>query len=190
MAWKRKNIRQEVEGLLVALERQAREAMDLAGRAQRDMGDDRFASFLDFRRKVEEVRALAALTEDRLKGLTGEKLADLRAEFERMDLLLTTLLVKATRNYFGTMRDDQVLPIGARELFEPELRNVEETRAKLAQPRFEGKVPAATIVDLEETSAMIRKIISRVPSLPDFSDTPSTPKPVRRLRTLGRPIRT
>ncbi|HYH39578.1 MAG TPA: hypothetical protein VD860_15240 [Azospirillum sp.] len=190
MVWRARNIRQEVEGLLLALERQAREAVGLAERAQRDMGDDRFASYGDFRHKVEEVRALVALTEDRLRGYVGEKLDDLRVEFERLDLLLTIMLVKATRNYFATMKDDQVLPIGARELFEPELRQIQETRAKLAQPRFEGQVPDTVLADLEETSGVIGRIIARTPSLPDFSDAPAAPKPVRRLRTLGRPIRT
>ncbi len=190
MVWRGKNIRKEVEGLLLALERQAREAVGLAERAQRDMGEDRFASYGDFRRKVEEVRALLALTEERLRAFAGEKLDDLRAEFERLDLLLTLMLVKAMRNYFATMKDDQVLPIGARELFEPELRAIEETRAKLAQPRFAGQVPESVVNDLDETAAAIRRITARMPSLPDFSDTPSAPKPVRRLRTLGRPIRT
>jgi len=189
MVWRGKNVRQEVEGLLLALERQAREAVGLAERAQRDMGDDRFASFGDFRRKVEEVRALVALTEDRLRAYVGEKLDDLRAEFERLDLLLTIMLVKATRNYFATMKDDQVLPIGARELFEPELRNAEETRAKLAQPRFAGQVPESALADLDEITALISRIVARAPSLPDFSDAPAAPKPVRRLPTLGRPIR-
>lgn len=190
MVWRGKNVRQEVEGLLLALERMAREAVGLAERAQRDMDDDRFASYGDFRGKVEEVRALVALTEERLGGYVGEKLDDLRTEFERLDLLLTIMLVKATRNYFGTMRDDQVLPIGARELFEPELRQIEETRAKLGQPRFQGQVPESVLTDLEETAGMIRKIVTRAPSLPDFSNSPAAPKPMRRLRTLGRPIRT
>ena len=190
MVWARNNIRQEVEGLLIALERQAREAVGLAERAQRDMNSDRFASFGDFRHKVEEVRALVALTEERLRDFAGEKLDDLQIQFERLDLLLTLMLVKATHSYFTTMRDDQVLPMGARELFEPELRNIEETRTKLAQPRFAGQVPDTVVGELDETAAMIRKIITRVPSLPDFSDSPVAPKPVRRLRTLGRAIRT
>jgi len=190
MVWRRDYGREEVEGLLSAIERQATDAVALAERAQRDMDDDRFASFLDFRRKVEEVRALVALTEERLKGVGDSKMTDLRSEFERMDLLLIGLLAKATRSYFASMRDDQVLPIGARELFEPELKIIDEMRAKLDRPQYAGKVPATVVEDLESTSAMIRKVIGRVPSLPDFSDAPSLPKPVKRLRNLGRPIRT
>lgn len=189
MAWGRDKGREEVKGLLAALERQATEASQLAERAQRDMGDDRFASFLDFRRKVEEIRALFALTEERLQGVDESRLTDLRAEFERMDLLLTRMLVRAMRNYFSGMRQDQVLPIGARELFEPELRSIDQTRARLLSPRYTDRVPPEVLDDLDATADLIRKTIARAPSLPDFSDSPSPPKPTRRLRTLGRPIR-
>ncbi|HEY0838123.1 MAG TPA: hypothetical protein VGE72_29695 [Azospirillum sp.] len=190
MVWRRDYSRKEVEELLAALERQARDAMALADRATRDMDDDRFASFLDFRRKVEEVRALVALTEERLTSLTDSKLDDLRAEFERMDVLLSSVLIKATRNYFLGMRDDQVLPIGAREMFEPELRIISEMRSKLTRPQFAGKVAQSTLDELDETADMVRKVMARAPSLPDFSDSPSPPKRLKRLSSLGRPIRT
>ncbi len=189
MVWRRSYSRDEVRELLSAIERQAIEAAKLAERAQRDMGDDRFAPFLDFRKKVEEVRALLALTEERLKGVEDAKLSDLRGEFERMDLLLMGMLAKATRSYFASMRDDQVLPIGARELFEPELRVIEQTRERLGRPQYEGRVPVSLLEDLMITGEIIRKTISRAPSLPDFSDSPSPSRPVKRLRTLGRPIR-
>jgi hypothetical protein len=189
MVWGRSYSREEVRELLLAIERQAIDAARLAEKAQRDIGDDRFASFLDFRKKVEEIRALFALTEDRLQGLDDGKLSDLRNEFERMDLLLMGMLAKATRSYFATMRDDQVLPIGARELFEPELKVIEQTRQRLSHPRYEGRVSPDVMEDLEATAVMIRKTITRAPSLPDFSDSPSAPRAVKRLRTLGRPIR-
>lgn len=190
MVWRDRNVREEIEELLSALERQAREAVALAEKAQREVDEHRFASYGVFRSKVEEVRALVALTEERLSGYTGGKLDDLRVEFERLDLLLTIMLVKATHNYFATMKEDQVLPLGAREMFEPELRSIEETRAKLSQPRFAGQVPESIMGELDATAGMIHRIILRAPGLPDFSDAPSTPKPRRRLRTLGRPIRT
>lgn len=189
MVWRRSYSREEVRELLSAIERQATDAVRLAERAQRDINDDRFASFLDFRKKVEEVRALIALTEERLKGADDTKLNDLRTEFERMDLLLTGMLAKATRSYFESMRQDQVLPIGARELFEPELRVIDQTRARLSRPQYEGRVPPSVLEDLTATTDLIRRTITRAPSLPDFSDAPSPPKPVKRLRTLGRPIR-
>ncbi|MCW2243172.1 hypothetical protein [Azospirillum canadense] len=190
MVWRRDYSRKEVEELLAAIERQATDAVAFGERAQRDISEDRFSSFLTFRKKVEEVRALAALTEERLMGGGGTKLTDLQVEFERIDLLLTGLLARSTRNYFANLRDDQALPMGARELFEPELKIVDEMRAKLERPQYAGKVSTTVVEDLEATAAMIRKVINRAPSLPDFSDAPSLPKPTKRLSNLGRPIRT
>ncbi|AIB13569.1 hypothetical protein ABAZ39_16655 (plasmid) [Azospirillum argentinense] len=189
MVWGQDSGRRAIEELLTAIEQQTGEAIALGARAQRDIQEDRFSSFLGFRRKVEEVRALVALTEERLTTVNTAKLADLRTEFERIDLLLTGLLARATRNYFERMRDDQALPIGARELFEPELKIIEEMRTKLDRPHYAGRVSATVIEDLEATGVMIRKVISRAPSLPDFSDSPTPPKPTKRLSNLGRPIR-
>lgn len=189
MVWRRSYSRGEFRELLSAVERQAAEAMGLADRAQRDIGKDCFASFLDFRKKIEEIRALLTLTEERLKGADDPRLSDLRGEFERMDLVLMGMMARTTRGYFGSMRDDQALPIGARELFEPELRVIEQTRERLCRPHYEGRVSASVLEDLTATAEMIRRTIARAPSLPDFSDSPSPAKPVKRLRTLGRPIR-
>ena len=63
-------------------------------------------------------------------------------------------------------------------------------RVKLERPHYAGRVSNTVIEDLEATSAMLRKVLSRAPSLPDFSDSPTPPKPTKRLMNLGRPIRT
>lgn len=188
MVWKGDVDRDQVQGLLAALDRQARDALALGEKAQRDVGGDRFASYLDFRRKVEEVRSLAALTEDRLTEGDDPKVADLHAEFERMDLVLTRLLVKATRNYFASVREDQALPMGAREMFEPEQRAIAGLRVKLAEPRYAEKLPASVHEDLAETEAAIGRIMARTFALPDFSDAPSPPRRMRPQQSFGRPV--
>ncbi|MGF7177128.1 hypothetical protein [Azospirillum doebereinerae] len=189
MVWRRTHSREGIRDLLSAVEQQAAKALRLAERAQRDIGRGRFASFLDFRKQVEEVRALLTLTEGRVKDVEDSKQSDLRAEFERMDLFLMGVMAKTTRRCFAVLRDDQALPIGARELFEPELRVIEQTRDRLNRPHYEGRVPPEVLEDLAATAELIRRIIARAPSLPDFSDSPSAPKPVKRLRTLSRAIR-
>ncbi|MCW2246315.1 hypothetical protein M2352_001906 [Azospirillum fermentarium] len=181
--------REDAKALLNAIERQAREAMQLSVRAQRDMKDNRFASFLDFRKKVEEVRSLVALTEERFNSMPTARIDDLRVEFERMDILLTRVLIRSMHTYFLSMPEDQLLPIGARELFEPELRNIDEVREKLSRPQFAEKVEPEVLEQLEETAVRIRKVCQRVPALPDFSDSPTPPKPMRRLRNMTTTVR-
>lgn len=181
--------REDAKALLNAIERQAREAMQLSARAQRDMKDNRFASFLDFRKKVEEVRALVALTEERFNSMSAVRIDDLRVEFERMDILLTRVLIQSMHTYFLSMPEGQLLPIGARELFEPELRNIDEVREKLSRPSFAEKVEPELLVQLDETAVRIRKVCQRAPALPDFSDSPTPPKPMRRLRNMTTTVR-
>lgn len=189
MIWRRSYSREEVKELLGSIEHQARLAIEAGERAQREMSADRFATYLDFRRKVEELRAVTALTEERLSGIENDKLRDLKVEFERMDLAMSGLLIRTMRNYFSSIRDDQVLPIGARELFEPELGVLEELRAKLTRPQYEEQISARAVTDIDETMALVRKVMDRAPSLPDFSDTPSPSRPVKRLAQLSRPVR-
>jgi hypothetical protein len=189
MVWRRSYSREEVKELLASIDERARDAIAAGERAQREMAADRFSTYLDFRKKVEELRAVTALTEERLSGLEDATLRDLKVEFERLDLVMSGMIVRTMKNYFGSIREDQVLPLGARELFEPELSVLEELRAKLTRPQYEGQTPGSSVSDIEDTMAIIKKLVARAPSLPDFSDAPSPSRPVKRLSQLTRPIR-
>lgn len=189
MVWRRTYSREEIKELLASVEELARDAVSRGEQALREMSSDRFSTYLDFRRKVEELRAVTALTEERLSGLEEETMNELKAEFERMDIVLSSLVIKTMRNYFGSIRDDQVLPLGAADLFTPELGVLEELRTRLTRPNFAHRVPGRVILDIDQTAALVRKITARAPSLPDFSDAPSPTRPVKRLAQLGRPLR-
>jgi hypothetical protein len=189
MVWRRSYSREEVKELLASIDLRAREAVAAGERAQREMAVDRFSTYLDFRRKVEELRAVTALTEERLSGLEDAALRDLKMEFELLDVVMSGMIVRTMKNYFGSIREDQVLPLGARELFEPELGVLEELRAKLTRPQYEGQTSGTSVSDIEDTITVLKKLIARAPSLPDFSDAPSPSRPVKRLSQLTRPIR-
>lgn len=189
MVWRRSYSRDEVKELLASIEDLARKAIEAGERAQREMAADRFSTYLDFRRKVEELRAVTALTEERLSGLDENMVRDLKTEFERLDLLMSGLVIRTMKNYFGSIRDDQVLPIGARELFEPELAVLDEMRAKFTRPQFAEQMLESAVADIDATEAMVKKLTARAPSLPDFSDSPSPSRPTKRLAQLGRPLR-
>lgn len=189
MVWRRTYTRDEVKELLASVEQLAREAVQHGERAQQEMSTDRFATYLDFRRKVEELRAVTALTEERLSSFDEGTMNELKTEFERMDLVLSGMVIRTMRNYFSSIRDDQVLPLGASDLFAPEIGVLDELRSKLTRPQFAGKVPVTVIEDIDAAHGLIRKVIARSPSLPDFTDGPSPSRPVKRLAQLGRPIR-
>ena len=139
--------------------------------------------------QVEELRAVTALTEERLAGQDDTVARDLKIEFERLDLVMSGLVIRTMKNYFSSVREDQVLPLGARELFEPELGVLEELRAKMTRPHYEGQTPLNAVADIDETMALVKKLTARAPSLPDFSDAPSPSRPVKRLAQLTKPMR-
>ena len=97
---KRTYTRAEVKELLVALERQCREAMVLAKTAESEASKHSFGAYRAFRDKVGEFQALVILIEGRLRNVAGARVDDLRGEFERLDALMLSVLVKASMRFF------------------------------------------------------------------------------------------
>lgn len=160
--------RKEVEGLLTALERQAREAAALAKQAQSDAARQSFTSYRLFRDKVGEFKALCILIEARLRNIEDVRVDDLRQEFDRLDTLLMAVLVKASMRFFFVLSANTVLPLGAREIFISELRSLYEAHEKLRRPEYEGKLGSQIMGDLETAEAILEEIIHKAPGLLRF----------------------
>lgn len=175
--------RSHVRELFAALERGARQAVALGEAARLDVGENRFSSYLQFRRQFEEAWALAALTEKKLATSDDPRLPELRSELDRLDMVLSVEMVRVTHDYFLRIGSLEALPLGAHDLFEPELRVMEELRARLTAS---GRgVPAELLGELEAALGLIRSLLDRTPALADFTDSPSLPRPLRPLRILG-----
>ncbi|WP_404326450.1 hypothetical protein [Aerophototrophica crusticola] len=93
---KRTYTRKEVQDLLNALERQARDALRLAKLAEDEAAKDSFQAYNDFRAKVGEFKALCILIEGRLKNLEAVRADDLQEEYARLDTMMLGVLVRAS----------------------------------------------------------------------------------------------
>jgi transposase len=174
MAWRKKDTglgRREIATMLAALEKQAREASYLAEKAHAHASRDSYASYFQFRAKVDEFQALIALIEERLTRMEDEHIAELSARFRQLDTVMLVMLVRTSTRFYGMLKENVALPLGARELFLPEMRTLTDIRDRLmedpeqAERMLPGVVPA-----LETSLATIEALIERAPSLPDFSD--------------------
>jgi hypothetical protein len=174
MAWRKKDTglgRREIATMLAALEKQAREASYLAEKAHAHASRDSYAGYFQFRAKVDEFQALIALIEERLTRMEDEHIAELSARFRQLDTVMLVMLVRTSTRFYGMLKENVALPLGARELFLPEMRTLTDIRDRLmedpeqAERMFPGVVPA-----LESSLATIEALIERAPSLPDFSD--------------------
>lgn len=161
--------RAEVKQLLGALERQAREAITLAGNAEREASKHSFAAYRAFRDKVGEFQALVILIEGRLRKLVDARSDDLRAEFERLDTLMLSVLVRSSMRFFFVLSANPILPLGAREIFVSELRSLHDASEKLQRPNYAGSLTPDLQKDLETASLILEEIIDKAPSLLNFA---------------------
>jgi len=166
--------RREVKQLLGALERQIREAMRLAKAAEIDAGRESFNSYRAFREKVGEFQALVILIENRLKNLVDNRSDDLRQEFERLDTLMLSILVKASMRFFFVLSAKTALPLGAREIFVSELHSLHDAHKRLKSPHYAGKLDGQVEQDLNVASEILEEIIEKAPGLLNFNLTEST----------------
>lgn len=168
---KRQYTRGEVKELLAALERQCREAAQLAKMAEHDASKHSFGAYRDFRDKVGEFQALVILIEQRLRNLVDARSDDLREQFEKLDTVMLALLVRASMRFFFVLSANPILPMGAREIFVAELRSLHDANEKLHRPAYVGKLGPELERDLETASLILEEIIDKAPSLLSFRAT-------------------
>jgi len=160
--------RADVKKLLGALERQCREAMALARQAEVEASKHSFGAYRAFREKVEEFQAVVILVEGRLRNLVDERSGDLRQEFERLDALMLSVLVRASLRFFFVLSANPILPLGAREVFVGELRSLNEAANKLKSPTYAARMDSQLEHDLGTASLILEEIIDKAPSLLNF----------------------
>lgn len=165
---KRQYTRAEVKELLGALERQCREASKLSQQAEQEATKHSFGAYREFRDKVGEFQALVILIEQRLRNLVDARSDDLRDQFERLDMVMLALLVRASMRFFFVLSANPILPMGAREIFVSELRSLHDAAEKLKRPNFAGKLGPELERELETASLILEEIIDKAPSLLNF----------------------
>jgi hypothetical protein len=180
MSWRKKDTglsRREIATMLVALEKQAREAASLAEKAHRYASRDSYAGYFQFRAKVDEFQALIALIEERLARLEDEHTVELTARFRQLDTVMLVMLVRTSTRFYGMLKENVALPLGARELFLPELRTLSDMRDRLMEEpeHAERMIPGVTIA-LENALVTVQTLLERAPSLPDFGSQPDRPR--------------
>ena len=180
MSWRKKDTglsRREIATMLVALEKQAREAAHLAEKAHRYASRDSYAGYFQFRAKVDEFQALIALIEERLTRLEDEHTVELTARFRQLDTVMLVMLVRTSTRFYGMLKENVALPLGARELFLPELRTLSDMRDRLMEEpeHAEKMIPGVTIA-LENALVTVQALLERAPSLPDFGNQPDQPR--------------
>jgi hypothetical protein len=160
--------RGEVEQLLGALEQSASAVVKTAGLASAEAKKDKFQAYQEFKKRCDDFDTLSILVEHRLKNMKGGKEADLEEKFDELTLFLLTATLTASLHFLRILAERDALPLGSRDLFMRELRNLHRAHEKIADPRYSMRINDRTTADLKVAEEILGTIIDRAPALLDF----------------------
>jgi hypothetical protein len=131
-----------------------------------------FSDYLAFRGKISEFEAFCNVIESHLKDVVTERRQELEDRFYSLWSMIFRPSLRALTRFFDRLIEEQVLPLGGRDLLEAELRSLEGMRSILAAPSFTSIADQAILDDLKKLETTISKLAEHATSLPDFSKRP------------------
>ncbi|ALG70428.1 hypothetical protein VY88_07345 [Azospirillum thiophilum] len=166
----------EIATLLMRLDAMLKQSAELAQAARERVSVGGLARYRRFSRRVRDFFALAALAQERLDA-APEELEDLigpmTTALERLHARMVVQFVEGSAAFFASFARVKALPIGTNEMCGVELRGVLEIRKFLDDPLYEGERGQALRAEADRITGLIRRVMDRIPPLPDFGDEPS-----------------
>lgn len=159
--------------MLGSLGTQAQGILRLALTVEGDENLRNFTDYLAFRGKISEFEAFCNVIESHLKDVVTERRQELEDRFYSLWSMIFRPSLRALTRFFDRLVEEQVLPLGGRDMLEAELRSLEGMRSILAAPRFGSVANKAMLDDLKSLETTIAKLSEHATSLPDFSQRPA-----------------
>lgn len=160
--------RRDVEELLSALEQGATAVVQSAGLASAEAKRDKFQAYQEFKRRCDDFDTLSILIEHRLKNMRNGAEQDLADKFEELTIFLLSATLTASLHFLRILAERDALPLGSRDVFMRELRNLHRAHEKMNDPKYAARLNERTGSDLKVAEEILATIIERAPALLDF----------------------
>ncbi len=157
--------RKDVEILLSALDAHASRVIDTAKNATQALTKDEFGVYARFRRHCDDFDTLAIVIEYRLKNLSTGRDAALETQFEELGVFMLTATLQTSLHFLKILSARKELPLGSKDIFLGELRNLYRAKQMLELDRFRRNVSTRAVKDIETAEEILNVIIERAPSL-------------------------
>lgn len=151
---------------------QAGEILRLAVSVQNDTFFANFSEYLSFREKISEFEAFCNVIESHLKEIVSDRRQELEDRFYSLWAMIFRPSLGALTRFFEHVADEEVLPLGGKDLVESEIRSLDSMRSVLAAPRFASIADKTMIAEIDRLEAVLETLAERATSLPDFSKRP------------------
>ena len=160
--------RAEVEELLLALERNANAVVQAARLATSDAQHVKFEGYTVFRERCDDFDTLAILIEHRLKHIAGGKADDLEQKFNELKVFMLTATLKTSLHFLRVLSVRDALPLGSRDIFLRELRNLHSAQSKMSATDLAERLDARTLSDMKVAEEILNLILDRAPMMLDL----------------------
>jgi len=164
--------RAEVEELLLALERNANAVVKAARVATSDSRHDQFEGYTAFRERCDDFDTLAILIEHRLKYIAGGKAEDLEQKFRELKMFILSSTLKTSLHFLRVLSERDALPLGSRDIFLRELRNLHAVQGKMSASALAERLDPRAIADMKLAEEILNLILDRAPTLLDLDLRP------------------
>jgi hypothetical protein len=163
--------RNEVEEFLSRLELRARKLIGLADVLEKNADKSDVTGYRPFREEVDNFKALSLVISERLNKLESHpKKEELEEQFHKLQVLMLRLVIKTSLKFFFVMSAKEHLPLGAREMFQSELRTLYEAERMISNPRYISQLDDSAKDDLDTAKSILEEIIEKAPALLNFGN--------------------
>jgi len=149
---------------------QAQDILRFALKVEKDNNFQNFQDYLAFREKISEFEAFCNVIESHLKEVVSERKQELEDRFYSLWSMIFGPTVRALIRFFDQIHEEQVLPLGGKDMLDAELRALEGMRSVLAAPRFAKMADKEMLSQITKLESTLSKLADRATSLPDFSN--------------------
>lgn len=149
---------------------QAQDILRFALKVESDNNFQNFQDYLAFREKISEFEAFCNVIESHLKEVVSDRKQELEDRFYSLWSMIFGPTVRALVRFFDQIHEEQVLPLGGKDMIDGELRALEAMRDVLGAPRFAKMADKEMLAQITKLEGTLSKLADRATSLPDFSN--------------------
>ncbi len=151
------------------LELRARKLVALADELEKRAELSDITGYRPFREEVDNFKALSLVIMERLNKLEKHpKKEELESQFHKLQVVMLKIVIKTSLKFFHVMSAKENLPLGAREMFQSELRTLYEAERMISDPRYISQLDGSARDDLDRAKSILQEIIEKAPALLNF----------------------
>ncbi len=167
---KRGKQRTQITQFIDSLNTKTEELGSWAQHAESSMSGEGFKTYLEFRDLVIECESFNEIIQRRLESAEKDSShPDLQDQLDELSARQLTLAIHASLKFLKYIADKN-LPIGSRDVFLQELKDLHRMKVSLDNERLKGKVDEAALKDQEKVEEILNVVIDKAPQLFSFDN--------------------